>query len=76
MYSLNLLSCLIILFLGSIYVLTKPLSIGSRVPSTHNEIFLDEIALALVENFEESESSVFEEEDSEHGIGSRDGSFT
>jgi hypothetical protein len=70
MYSLNLLSCLILLVLGSIYVLTKPLSIGNTVPTDGNtdptdantlafpdKIFLDDIALALVQNFDEESSS-------------------
>jgi len=63
MYSLNLLSCLILLVLGSIYVLTKPLSIGNKIPTESSgvaipdKIFLDDIALALVQNFDESSSS-------------------
>jgi len=68
MYSLNLISCLILLGLGSIYVLTKPLSVGNKIPSVdsngiarHGEIYLDEIALALVQNIEDSESSSDEE---------------
>ncbi|ORY39219.1 hypothetical protein LY90DRAFT_510717 [Neocallimastix californiae] len=63
MYSLNLLSCLILMVLGSIYVLTKPLSIENQIPTdssglaTPDKIFLDDIALALVQNFDEESSS-------------------
>ncbi|ORX77333.1 hypothetical protein BCR32DRAFT_248030 [Anaeromyces robustus] len=58
MYSLNLLSCLILLVLGSVYVLTKPLGVGNQIANGISDtIFLDDIALSLVQKFDEESSS-------------------